>query len=106
LIHKIGIKQLPEEIKSSLMQVVIVPKDFTSLGVQLQYFVGAVVIFFGSESIAVFEMRRLLLQFIAHFLFAIAKCFQHWFNECKQAQILRANVNNRIMISPMSSSWF
>jgi hypothetical protein len=28
----------------------------------LQYFLGAVEIFFGSESIAAFEMRRLILQ--------------------------------------------
>jgi hypothetical protein len=41
LIHKIGIKQLPEEIKSSLMQDVIVPNNYTLLGVQLQYIVGA-----------------------------------------------------------------
>jgi hypothetical protein len=75
------------------MQDVIVPKDYTSLGVQLQYFVGAVEIFFGSESIAAFEMRRLILQmgchekefrymialkkwFAAHFFFAINKHFQ------------------------------
>jgi hypothetical protein len=43
-----------------MMQDMIVPKDYTALGVQLQYFVGAVEIFFGSESIAAFEMRRLL----------------------------------------------
>jgi hypothetical protein len=57
LIHKIGIKQSPDKIKSSLMQDVIVPKDYTLLGVQWQYFVGAVEIFFGSKSIAAFEMR-------------------------------------------------
>lgn len=62
LIQEHGIKQTSEEIKSSLKQEVIVPKDFTSLGVQLQYFVGAIEIFFGSESIATMEMRRLLLQ--------------------------------------------
>jgi hypothetical protein len=114
LIHKIGIKQLPKEIKSSLMQDVIIPKDYTLLGVQLQYFVGAVEIFFGSKSIAVFVMRRLLLQmgrhkkqfrymmiapdewFAAQFLFAIKKSFQCWLSKCKRAQILRANVNERI----------
>ncbi len=81
----------------------------------MQYFVGAVEIFFGSESIAAFEMRRLLLQMGRHkkqfkdvialnkwfaaacFLFAIDKCFQRWLNECKQAQILRADVNDRII---------
>jgi hypothetical protein len=66
LIHEVGIKQSPKEIKSSLMQDVIIPKDYTSLGVQLQYFVGAVEIFFGSESIAAFEMRILLLQMGHH----------------------------------------
>jgi hypothetical protein len=71
-------------------------------------------IFFGSESIAAFKMRRLLLQmghhkkqfrdmialnkwFAACFLFAIDKCFLRWLNKCKQAQILRANVNDRII---------
>jgi hypothetical protein len=114
LIHKISIKQSPSKIKSSLMQDVIVPKDYTLLGVQLQYFVGAVEIFFGSKSIAAFVMRRLLLQmghhkkqfrdiialnkwFAACFLFVINKRFQYWLNKCKQAQISRADVNDRIM---------
>ncbi len=83
------------------MQDVIVPKeDYTSLGVQSQYFMGAVEIFFCSESIAVFEMRRLLSQmghhikqfrdmialnewFAARFLFAINKRFQSWLNKYK-----------------------
>jgi hypothetical protein len=99
-IHEMGIKQSPKEFKSSLMQDVIVPKDYTWLGVQLQYFVGAGEIFFVSESKAGFEMKRLLLQmgrhkkqfrdmialdkwFAACFLFAIDKCFQCWLNECK-----------------------
>ncbi len=107
---------MPEEIESSLMQDVIVPKDYTLLGVQLQYFVGAVEIFFGSESIATFEMRRLLLQmgcykkqfrdmialdewFAACFLFTIDKRFQCWLNKCKRAQISRADVNDRIIDS-------
>jgi hypothetical protein len=114
LIHEFSIKQSPEEIKSSLMQDVIVPKDYNLLGVQLQYFLGAVEIFFGSESIAAFEIRRLLLQmgrlkkqfrdmialdewFVACFLFAIDKCFQRWLNKCKWAQISRANVNDTII---------
>jgi hypothetical protein len=101
LIHEVGIKQLTKEIKSLLMLDVIVPKDYTLLGVQLQYLVGAVEISIGSESIATFEMRRLLLQmghhkkqfrdmivldewFAACFLFAIDKCFQCWFNKCKK----------------------
>ncbi len=80
----------------------------------MHYFVGAGEIFFGSESIATFEMRRLLLQmghhkkqfrdmialdkwFAAHFLFAINKCFQCRLNECKQVQIFRADVNDRII---------
>ncbi len=96
------------------MQDVIIPKDYTWLGVQLQYFVGAVEIFFVSESKAGFEMRRLLLQrghhkkqfrdmiafnewFAACFLFAIDKCFQRWLNKCKQAQISRADVNDKII---------
>ncbi len=80
LIHKIGIKQSPEEIKSSLMQDVIVPKDYTLLGVQMQYFVGTVEIFFGAKSIVTFEMRRLLLQMGRHKkqfrdMIALDKCF-------------------------------
>jgi hypothetical protein len=100
LIHEVGIKQSPDKIISSLMQDVIVTKDYTSSGMQLQYFVGAVEIFFGSESIAAFEMRILLLQmghhkkqfrdmialnkwFAACFLFAINKHFQCLLNKCK-----------------------
>ncbi len=35
--------------------------------------------------------------FAAHFLFAIDERFQRWLIECKQAQISRANVNDRII---------
>jgi hypothetical protein len=83
LIHKINIKQSPKEIKSSLMQDLIVSKDYTLLGVQLQYFVGTVEIFFGSESIAAFEMRRLLIQMGCHkkqFRYMIA--LNEWFAAC------------------------
>jgi hypothetical protein len=113
LIHDIGIKQSSKDIKSSLMQDAIVPKDYTLLGAQLQYFVGAVEIFFGSESRAAFEMRRLLLQMGHHkkqfrmialdkwptacLFFAIDKHFQHWLNKYKQAQISRATANDRII---------
>jgi hypothetical protein len=116
LIHEVGIKQSPKEIKSSLMQDVIVPKDYlvggtvcscNILWVQWRFY-------FGSESIAAFEMRRLLLQmgrhkkqfrdmialnewFAARFLFAINKCFQRWLSEWKRAQILRVDVNDRII---------
>lgn len=97
-----------------MKQEVIVPKDYTSLGVQLQYFVGAIEIFFGSDSIATLEMRRLLLQvgrnkkqfrdmialdewFAARFLLAIDKRFQRWLNECKKATVSRSDVNDRIL---------
>jgi hypothetical protein len=39
LIHENGQKQSLDDIKASLKQEVVIPKDFTSLGMQLQYFV-------------------------------------------------------------------
>lgn len=60
LIHENGQKQSMEEIKASMKQEVIVPKDYTLMGTQLQYFVGAVEIFFGAESTLRIELNKLL----------------------------------------------
>ncbi len=100
LIHEHGIKQSIDEIKASLKQEVIVPKDFNELGTQLQYFVGAVEIFFGAESRLQIELNKLLHfvgkhkkhfcdvtaldeWFPARFLFAIDRRVQLVLANCK-----------------------
>lgn len=100
-----------EEVKASLKQEVIVPKDYTTLGMQLQYFVGAIEIFFGADSIIRNEMKRLLLQvgkykkqfrdmialdewFPSRFLYAVDKRVQLFLTECKLAET-RVEVNDR-----------
>lgn len=114
LIQQQGQRLTLEEIKASLKQEVVVPKDFTELGTQLQLFVGAVGIFFGDESIPALAMRRVLLLlgrhklqfrasiaqdewFPAKFLFAIDKRFQRWLGQCKRSNITRMEINDRIL---------
>lgn len=60
LIHENGQKQSIDKIKASLKQEVIIPKDYSSLGTQLQYFVDAVKIFFATESFIQIELTKLL----------------------------------------------
>ncbi len=111
LIHENGHKQLLDEVKASLKQEVVVPKDFTTLGMQLQYFVGAVEILFGADSISRVELRKLLLQiarykkqfrdmialdewFAPRFLYAVDKQVQLFLTEFKLAET-RLKVNDR-----------
>ena len=110
LIHENGQKQSLDEIKASMKQEVIVPKDYNSMGTQLQYFVGAVEIFFGAESILRIELNKLLHQvgvykkqfrdmialdewFPCRFLFAIDRRVQIFLAECKVA-VTRMDVND------------
>jgi hypothetical protein len=51
-----------DEVKASMKQEVIIPKDYTYLGMQLQYFVGALEIYFNKESIIQIKLRKVLLQ--------------------------------------------
>lgn len=51
LIHKNGQKQTMDESKALMKQKVIIPHNYTALGMQLQYFVGTVKICFRAESI-------------------------------------------------------
>lgn len=111
LIHENGQKQSMEEIKASMKQEVIVPKDYTLMGTQLQYFVGAVEIFFGAESILRIELNKLLHKvamykkqfrdmialdewFPSRFLFAVDKRVQIFLTECKVA-VSRMDVNDK-----------
>ncbi len=80
LINENGQKQSVDEIKASLKQEVIVPRDFNELGTQLQYYVGAVEIFFGTESRLRIELNKLLHflgKYKKHFRDAIA--LDEWF---------------------------
>ena len=52
-----------DEIKASMKQEVIVPKDYEKMVIQFQYFVGAVEIFFGTDSILSLELNKLLHKF-------------------------------------------
>ena len=111
LIHENGQKQSLDEIKASMKQEVIVPKEYATMVIQFQYFVGAVEIFFGSESILRIELNKLLHKFGAYkkqfrdmialdewfpcrFLFAIDRRVQIFLSECKVADS-RMDVNDR-----------
>ncbi len=98
------------ESKASMKQEVIIPHNYTALGMQLQYFVGTVEICFRAESIIWLELNRLLLQvgkykkqsrdliafddwFAARFLYAVDKQVQLFLTKRKIAET-RLDVND------------
>jgi hypothetical protein len=113
LIHEMGQKLSVDEIKASMRQEVIVPEGYNELGTQLQYFVGAMEIFFGAESLIRLEMNKLLHLvgkhkkqfrdaialdewFAARFLFAIDRRVQLFLAQCKAASN-RFEVNDKYL---------
>jgi hypothetical protein len=99
-----------DEIKASMKQEVIVPKDYEKMVIQFQYFVGAVEIFFGTDSILSLELNKLLHKFGLYkkqfrdmialdewfpcrFLFAVDRRIQIFLSECKVATT-RMDVND------------
>ncbi len=102
-----------EEIKNSAKQTVKVPTTFEGLKNQLNFFEGAISIFFGPDSVpqeklqdfikGMMKMKNIYKAaivndktFPAKVMFAIDIRYQRWLNECKQARD-RCEVDDRII---------
>jgi hypothetical protein len=96
-----------------MKQEVVVPKDFNTMGQQFSYFVGAVKIFFGAESLLRIELNKLLHMVGKHkkyfrdataldewfpckFLFAVDRRVQLFLTQCKVAEN-RFDVNDKLL---------
>ena len=107
-------KKSLDEIKTSSKQTVHVPTDFNSMGTQLQLFTATCEIFFGDKNVCSTSMRQLLITigrnkktfrdyitldnlFVAKFMLAIDRRFQHYYGMCVHVTVSRSRVNNRVL---------
>jgi hypothetical protein len=97
-----------------LKQTVHVPTDFNSMGTQFQLFTARCEISFGKDSVCSMSLRQLLITigcnkktfqdhiafddiFVAKFMLAINRRFQHWLGMCKRATLSRSQVDDRVL---------
>lgn len=114
LIQEQGQKKSIDEIKASLKQTVHVPKDFNSMGNQLQIFAAASSIFFGKESMLTESLDQLVLLvgrnkknlrdqiaidefFAAKFMLAVDRRVQRWLKMCENCTMTRKSVNDKVI---------